>query len=431
MLPSDPVERKDPTPDPHKPLRDDVRLLGRLLGETLKSQAGEGVYEAVEEIRALAKAGRAGSEEDFRRLGDQLAGMEVEDALPVARAFSQFLTLANIAEQHHRVRRRRDYQLEEDASPQRGSYDEAFGRLIAGGVERAALWQAVVSQRVELVLTAHPTEVVRRTLLQKYRSIAELLAFQDLPDRTAAERREVTEALAREIVAIWETDELQHQKPTPLDEVKAGLVTFEQTLWDALPRALRDLDRALVVHTGRHLPVSAAPIRFGSWMGGDRDGNPFVTPEVTRRACWLARWQGADLYLREVRLLSPELSLTEASPELMERTPEAREPYRELLRLVEERLEATRERMHRLLDGRSLRESQPYWSAAELREPLELCRRSLEETGCGALARGAQERRVLPARGLRMALSDKVGLGAAELQALELEEPDVMPEEQR
>ncbi len=379
------------SPDPHKPLRDDVRLLGQLLGETLKSQAGDKVFETVEEIRALAKAGRAGSDEDFERLGRLLAGMEVGDALPAARAFSHFLTLANIAEQHHRVRRRRDYQSGPDASAQRGSYEEVFSRLIGGGVAPEALWKAITEQQVELVLTAHPTEVVRRTLLLKYRRIAELLALRDLPDRTAVEREEIALGLRREIIAAWETDELQHKKPTPLDEVKGGLVTFEQSLWDALPRALKDLDRALKRHTGRGLPRSAAPIRFGSWMGGDRDGNPNVTPDVTRRACWLARWQGTDLYLREVRALRSELSLRRASPELVAKTPGAREPYRELLRRVEARLEATRERMHRFLDGKLPDEAPHYETTAELRESLELCDRSLRETGCGKLVEGRLE----------------------------------------
>ena len=391
MQSADSLNKDTATPDPHKPLRDDVRLLGRLLGETLKSQVGEEVFETVEEIRALAKAGRAGSDEDFERLARLLAGMEVGDALPVARAFSHFLTLANIAEQHHRVRRRRDYRQMADASPQRGSYEEVFSRLIAGGADPQELWQALTEQRVELVLTAHPTEVVRRTLLMKYRRIAELLALRDRPDRTAVERREMEEALRREIVATWETDELQHQKPTPMDEAKGGLVTFEQTLWDALPRALRDLDRALERHTGRGLPLDVAPIRFGSWMGGDRDGNPNVTPDVTRRACWLARWQGADLYLREVRALRQELSLRRASAELTQLTEGAREPYRKLLRRVESRLETTRERMHRLLDGRPLQEAEVFRTTAELREPLELCHRSLVETGCGDLAQGRLE----------------------------------------
>ncbi len=374
--------------DPHQALRDDVRRLGQLLGETLKSQAGEEVFSAVERIRALAKSSRAGKEEDFELLVEALEAMSVEEALPVARAFSHFLTFANIAEQHHRIRRRRHYQRQPQAESQRGSCDEVFGRLVASGVAPVDLHRAVTALEVELVFTAHPTEVVRRTLRQKFSRIAEGLGRLDRPDLTPGEVQAEEEALRGEIIATWETDELRHERPTPLDEVKGGLVTFEQSLWDTLPVYLREVDEALLRHTGEGLPLTVAPVRFGSWMGGDRDGNPFVTAEVTEKACWLARWQGADLYLKEVRALRSELSLRRASPELEERVGEAREPYRALLRHVVRRLEATRENMHRLLDGGKPADSETYETAEQLTEPLLLCDRSLRATGCGPLADG-------------------------------------------
>src|SRR5215208_2827580 len=146
-------------PDPHKPLRDDVRLLGELLGETLRRDEGIGLYERVERVRALAKRTRTGaSGEDFERLGEELRAMPTDAALPVARAFAHFLNLANIAEQHHRVRRRREYQRDPDALPQPGSCEEVFGRLRADGISADTLFEAVMSLRIELVLTAHPTE---------------------------------------------------------------------------------------------------------------------------------------------------------------------------------------------------------------------------------------------------------------------------------
>ncbi len=378
----------EPHSDPHQPLRDDVRLLGRLLGETLKSQAGEDVYATVERIRALAKSARAGVDEDFESLAESLQKMSLEEALPVARAFSLFLTLANIAEQVHRIRRRRHYQRQPEASPQRGSCEEVFGRLVADGVAPEALHKAVTELEVELVFTAHPTEVVRRTLRQKFRRIAESLLRLDRSDLSAAERVETERALLREVLASWETDELRHQRPTPLDEVKGGLVTFEQTLWDAAPQYLREVDSALRHHTGKGLPLEAVPVRFGSWMGGDRDGNPYVTSEVTEKAVRLARWQGAELFLREVSALRSELSLSRCSSELRAQVGEAREPYRALLRQVTQRLEATREHMHRLLDGEAPSNEPIYLDPEDLAEPLRLCARSLEETGCGELAEG-------------------------------------------
>ena len=371
-----------------RPLRDDVHLLGDLLGQTLRAQEGDELFAMVERVRALAKSGRAGSAEDFERLSELLAARPTAEALPVARAFAHFLGLANIAEQHHRVRRRRDYQRDPGAGPQPGSCAEVFGRLIEEGIDPEQLFERIVSLDIELVFTAHPTEVVRRTLLQKHARIAELLARRDHLDLTLPEQRETTEALAREITAMWETDEVRHTRPTPLDEVKGGLFVFEQTLWDALPRFLRTLDAALRTHTRRELPIDAAPIRFGSWIGGDRDGNPNVTAAVTGDACLLARWMAADLYLREIDALRSELSMKSASAEL----PTAEEPYRELLRGVRARLLATRESIEAALatpDGwRTWGRSGELVEDRELLDPLLLCHRSLHETGNGIIADG-------------------------------------------
>jgi phosphoenolpyruvate carboxylase len=414
--------------DPHKPLRDDVRLLGELLGETLKAHGGPALFDTVERVRALAKSAHAGDRDAFERLAGVLGGMTVDGALPVARAFSHFLNLANIAEQHHRIRRRRAYQFSATRPPQRGSCDETFGRLIASGVSADELVDAVGHLRIELVLTAHPTEIVRRTLLQKYDRIAQALALKDRPDLTVFERDTAIETLRREVAAAWETDEVRRTRPTPLDEVRGGLVVFEQTLWHALPRYLRELDRALTRHTGRSLPLSVSPIRFGTWMGGDRDGNPNVTPEVTRQTCLLHRWMAADLYFREVDLLRAELSMAGCSDELRARVGESHEPYRHLLRDVRERLVATRRWAEAMLAQASggaapngdtwLDPAAPgemasgradiYIDVDALREPLALCDRSLRATGNDVVANGrlADILRRLGAFGLTLARLD-------------------------
>ena len=377
--------------DPHAPLRDDVRLLGELLGETLRAREGDAFFDRVEEVRAIAKRAHEGGRDHFDRLADLLRSLPLAAAVPVARAFSHFLTLANIAEQHHRVRRRREYAREPDRQPQPGSCEETFPRLIAAGIDASALDAAIAALRIELVLTAHPTEIARRTSIQAQRRIADTLAVRDRTDLTAAERDEAIETLRREIAIVWQTDEGRDRPVTPLDEVRAGLVVFEQTLWDALPQYLRALDRALRAATGGRLPLDAAPVRFGSWIGGDRDGNRAVTPEVTRQATWLARWMAAHLYLGEVVALRRELSLANASEELRTRVPGAPEPYRERLRGVAARLEATRRWANEQLraplpapaDDRA-----PYLDAAELAAPLQLCHRSLVETGNEVIAGG-------------------------------------------
>ena len=377
------------TVDPHQRLYDDVRLLGALLGRTLREQGGEQLYAAVERVRSLAKKSQR-SAADLARLEETLRALSVTDALAVARGFAHFLGLANIAEQHHRIRRRRDYQADATSAPQRGSLADSFTRLSAQGVTAEALHAAVAGLRIDLVLTAHPTEVVRRTLRRKQRRIAELLALDDRPDLTAEEREELHRDLAAEIAATWMTDEVRRDPPTPFDEVKWGLVVFEQTLWDAVPRHLATLDRALIAATGRGLPLDAAPIRFGSWIGGDRDGNPNVTPQVSARAVMLARWMAADLYRQEVEALRSELSMRHGNAELLARVGDVAEPYRALLKEVVARLRAMRDRMQRLIDTEApyAVDAADFADAEELAEPLRLCYRSLMETGGAAVAQG-------------------------------------------
>jgi phosphoenolpyruvate carboxylase len=373
--------------DPHKPLRDDVRLLGELLGETLRAHGGEGLFDTVERVRSLSKASRTG-ESEFAELASFLATLPVDAATPLARAFAHFLNLANVAEQHHRIRRRRAYLADPASRPQAGSCQETFERLVTAGIAAADLFDAIGRLRIELVLTAHPTEVSRRTLIHKYNRIAQLLAERDHVDLTIPERDEVTAALRREIVSAWETDEVRHDRPSPLDEVRGGLIVFEHSLWHAVPVFLRSVDAAMYRVAGRRLPLDIAPIRFGSWIGGDRDGNPNVTPEVTRKACLLARWQAADLYLSEINALRDELSMAHGSPELAAATGNAHEPYRALLRDVRTRVVATREWVEEALEADVPPPRDAYLDSESLAEPLRLCYRSLMATGDDVIAGG-------------------------------------------
>ena len=378
------------TPDPQKPLRDNVRLLGELLGDTIKRHHGQALFDIIERIRELAKSGRSGGEHDFRLLADILSGMGVDDALSVARAFTHFLHLANIAEQHHRVRRRRDYQQDPHALPQRGSCDEAFARLLGDGVTPDQLYESVCGLQIELVLTAHPTEIARRTLVQKYNRIAAALSLHDRPDLAPPEREELVSLLHREIESAWGTAEIREHRPDPLDEVRGGLIVFEQSLWDAVPHYLRSVDRALRATVGRPLPATSAPLRFGSWIGGDRDGNPNVTADVTRRACLLARWVAVTLYLRDIDALRDELSFARANEELRAAANDAHEPYREVLRGVRARLLATRAWIETSLRASetAMPDADVYVEAHELTAALSLCQRSLDDTGFALVANG-------------------------------------------
>src|SRR5438045_5748397 len=190
--------------DPHAALRDDVRLLGGLLGDTLRAREGDAFFERVEEVRAIAKRAHERERGQFDRLADLLRGLPLASAVPVARAFAHFLTLANIAEQHHRVRRRREYARAPERQPPPGPCEETFPRLLASGVEPSALAAAVAALRIELVLTAHPTEIARRTSMQAQRRIADTLAVRDRTDLTTAERSGAIEPLRRAISIQWQ-----------------------------------------------------------------------------------------------------------------------------------------------------------------------------------------------------------------------------------
>jgi phosphoenolpyruvate carboxylase len=405
------------TTDPHKELRDDVRLLGELLGETLRRQEGQPLFARVERVRALAKRARheahdrtpagahdrtptaSGGNDVFEALADELRAMPVAAALPIARSFAHFLNLANVAEQYHRVRRRRAYQRDPRAKPQPASIEEALPRLLSAGVSPEILHRTVTGLGIELVMTAHPTEIMRRSLQHKYRRIADSLAELDHSDVTCLERESLIEAMRREITAAWETEEVRRERPSPLDEVRSFLAVFEETLWDALPQFCRSLDRTLKQVTGQGLPIDAAPIRFGSWIGGDRDGNPFVTPEVTRSACLMARWTGLSLYAKEIEQLRFELSMGDATEELRDRVDGAHEPYRALLRSLQQHVDAARTKVESLLrvapagspdtdfTGYTW-EPERFESTADFMEPLLLCYRSLHATGNGIIANG-------------------------------------------
>lgn len=395
----------DPEPDTAAlALEADVELLAGELIDVLRAQEGPMLVGLLDEILALARRARLADRASAEALRSRLAALESGQALAVSRAFAHLLALANIAEQHHRIRVRR---VAACATAAQSASEATFEQCLAAGASPDTLYNTICALRVELVLTAHPTQAMRRTLLQKHRRLAALLARRDRPDQSRGEKDEIHADLRREIVALWQTDELRRRKPTPIEEARAGLVLFDQVLWDAVPAYLRELSRSLYAATGRELPLQATPLCFGSWMGGDRDGNPNVTAEVTERVCLLARWQAAELYYRDVERLHDELSMTHASAELVDRAKRmstSHEPYRVILREVLGRLVATRAhaepRLQSMRDdleplirgserpGRDLENAEPYTDPRELWEPLALCYRSLCSVGAGSVADG-------------------------------------------
>ena len=378
--------------DPHRALREDVKRLGAELGEVIRRFEGDSLFEKVEQIRRLSKEARAGDDRSMLRLSETLSALSLDEALSITRAFAQFLNLANIAEQHHRLRRRRAYLRSETQAPQPGSLREVFQRLRNDGVSADRLIQTVSGLGIELVLTAHPTEIARRTLLLKYNRIAANLEELDREDRVPSEREEVANSLRNEIASAWMTDEIRRERPTPVEEARSGLLVFEQSLWEAVPRFLRQVDRELVRVAGARLPGEVAPIRFGSWMGGDRDGNPRVTAEVTREVSLSSRWMAAELLSGEVAKLREEISISRTTEELREQSGPGREPYRTILGALHSRLVGERDRLgERLRSGRAgepVSGEQPWLKQVEVMAPLQLCDRSLRAVGASSVAEG-------------------------------------------
>ena len=365
-------------------LREDVRLLGELLGENILEHHGPQLFRKIEEIRhlakALAQAAPSGAAIDHKSLVQLLSKLADQDVLPIARAFNQFLNLANIADQH--------YFNGADALPQDG-----MARLLEQLVAlrgKEAMVQVFASLNVELVLTAHPTEATRRTLIHKYDKVAGMLAELHRPDLPGYRQQQVATELRRLIEEIWFTDEIRSSRPTAVDEAKWGFAVIENSLWQAVPEFLRHLDHLSLEHLGQSLPDDFRPLRFYSWMGGDRDGNPNVTSAVTREVILLGRWQAADLYLRDVQALGGELSMHTASEELMQMLDKpSKTPYRDLLHRLRKRLQVTLRWTEQCLTAPDTPEpDELIRKRADLKFPLQLCHRSLQEQGLHHVAGG-------------------------------------------
>ena len=353
MAQSDDVFERSQLSGLSRSLRDDVRLLGSLLGHVIADHRGDDFVARIEVLRALAKRARRGSDANWQRLIERLAALPQDDLTDIARAFNQFLNLANIAMQRQ------------------AALDVVWPDEIAA--------PQLAKLRVELVLTAHPTEVLRRTLIQKYDAIAALLEERARLDSDECE--ELDARLERLIAESWHTDEIRHARPTPQEEARWGFAVIESSLWQAVPAAMRELDR-------RHrsvLPTDIMPFAFSSWMGGDRDGNPQVTAAVTREVLLLARWMAADLFLGDVAALNASLSMSAATPALRAAANDAAEPYRAVLRQLRERLLATREWAER----GGPQSAETILADEDLLRPLALCYESLVACGMAKIANGA------------------------------------------
>ena len=368
--------------DMYAALRGNVGMLGQLLGKTIKEHLGEEFLGKIENIRQLAKSSRQGNEEDRQKLISTLKNLSDDELLPVARAFSQFLNLANVAEQFHSMSRQGELHTTQDP------LDKLFDKLKNANLSEQEIIDTVCELDIELVLTAHPTEVTRRTLIHKHVQLNECLEELELQDLTPRECKFIQHRIEQLVNQSWHTNEIREQRPTPVDEAKWGFAVIENNLWPAIPLFLRQLDDRLQENFGIRLPLRAHPIRIASWMGGDRDGNPFVTAKVTQEVLLLSRWVAINLFLTDIQELVSELSMTDCSDELRQRVGECSEPYRVLLRVVRDALRETQQAVTAKLQGQYTENRDLITRTEQLREPLELCYRSLQTCGMSIIADG-------------------------------------------
>jgi phosphoenolpyruvate carboxylase len=392
-----------------EPLRNDIRLLGRILGDTVREQEGDTTFDIVERVRQTAVR--------FARDRDPAARAELAvllDPLPrdttqsVVRAFSYFLQLANIAEDEHHIRRRRAHDLA--GSPAReGSFAHALDALAASGVGPDQLADFFAHALVAPVLTAHPTEVQRQSLIRNHRELARLLERRERLQMTPDEQAENDLALANAVLTLWQSRMLRPVRLKVIDEVKNGISYFTETFFSELPRLYIEATEQLQKrHPGRSWALPSF-FRVGSWIGGDRDGNPYVTAAILREALRLQSSAALRHYLDEVHELGGELPLSDllvsVSPELLalaehstDQSPQrADEPYRRALSGIYARLAATA----RALDGieplrHEIGHADPYTTPEALRADLKVLSASLKQNGSAALA-GGRLRRLLRA----------------------------------
>ncbi|WP_434360800.1 phosphoenolpyruvate carboxylase [Parasalinivibrio latis] len=364
-------------------LRSNVKHLGRLLGNTIRSAHGDALLEKVEEIRQLSKSARGGNEEDRAKLVEVLRHLPDDQLLPVARAFSQFLNLTNIADQYHTISRHCEELV---CSPD--AIDQVLARLKGANISQADIEKSLNDLKIELVLTAHPTEIARRTTINNLVQINGCLSSLELNDLSHKERKRTETRLEQLIAQSWYSDDIRQKRPTPLDEAKWGYAVIENSLWEAVPAFLRELDEKLNNHLGKSLPVEAAPIQISSWMGGDRDGNPFVTSEITREVLLLSRWKAADLYLNDVQALINNLSMVYANDTVRDMAGEAHEPYRAILKVLRTTLQNTLTYLDAKLKNKPLPSGEILRSIDQLWVPLHACYESLHECGMGIIADG-------------------------------------------
>lgn len=399
---------EDPAKD--NPLRRDVRSLGAVLGNVLSEQAGQPLYESVEQLRRLMIEHRGTVRRQSEETADRellleaqemVSGMDLTRAYQVTKAFAIYFELTNLAETNHRKRRRRAGKLDREHAPLAGSFRGTLARMKQAGISAEDALSALHMVAITPVFTAHPTEVARQTVLLKRRRIADWLERLDRLPLTAEEAEDCELNIRAEVTSLWQSDEVRLAKPTVNDEIRMGLRYFRLALFEALPRIYAEMAESFREVYGIEIDRTALPsiVHFGSWIGGDRDGNPLVKPECIRDALAAARALILREYLNDVEALSDRLSSsrrqTGVSKELLSRLAQyertitgvhmawgphnTSESYRRFLSYIFHKLERS---------GGGGNSSSAYKNCLEFADDLTLLRESLAANSGERLAAG-------------------------------------------
>ena len=378
-----------------------IRLLGEILGNIIKEQEGLSVFNKIEKIRALSKSSRGKRGKNtinrsFTKLKREISKLNSKDTLVIARSFSKFLDFSNIAESLFSIHNIHDHNIRKTQETNEiVILEEAILDVFKNkSLSLNKFYETAKNLKIEIVLTAHPTEVKRRTLIQKYAKINHLLdSFNNLRIFTKQninlEKNLLQNNLHEEITSVWKTDEIKRSRPTPVEEAKWGLAVIEDSLWNAIPKICSRFNNSVKYYTNKDLPINFSPIVFGSWMGGDRDGNPNVTAKTTKEVILLSRWEAASLYEKEFTKLIQSLSLHDCSKKIKKVVGKTRVPYRVFLRPIRNKLNQTQKEIESCLkENRMPKQTLLVQSINEIIQPLNDVYNSLSLVKCQIIADG-------------------------------------------
>ena len=373
--------------------REDVKYLGNMLGKVILNQEGHKFFNLVEKIRKLSKANKVNPNQKKLNIKviNAIKKINPQNTFKLTRAFSHFMNLINLAELVDASRILNDYENNKKKLNNQSIFiEEIFQDLFnKKNISKSTIYNLTKSLDIGIVLTAHPTEVKRRTSIQKYHKIIEILEQRELFKNFPSKLKVLDKELFDELTIIWNTDDLKRIKPSPFDEARWGLAVIEDSLWDTVPKVYRKLNSIFVKNMGKNLPKNFNPIVFGSWMGGDRDGNPNVTADVTRKVILLSRWEAAKLYEKALTKIIRSYSMKKCSKKILKKVGKSFEPYRVFLRPLRDKIRMTHRFIEQhLVNKKPLDYKKLISSREEILKPLRVVRESLEQNQNENIASG-------------------------------------------